>query len=167
MTAPPVPLSDVGRTRGDAEALWACAEVATMFCELLDAGEVAAAFELHHPDLAFYPPGAPVPLDRAAAQAAGEQMVGAYSGRRTLHLLGNFAGRVVAEDLVEAQYVVSVYELTHVVDGVAVERDAPTLFAFAHERALFRRGADGAWRYAEQRMLPIAPRNPFGGKTHE
>lgn len=151
----------VGRASSDSVAVSACAEVATAFCELLDAGDADAAFALHADDLAFYPPGGTVALDRDAARAAGERMLRAYPGRRTLHVLGNFLGRVTAPDRVHAQYVVTVYELTEVVDAETRDRDVPVIFAFAHEHAVFVRSTEGVWRYLEQRMIPIAPLNPF------
>lgn len=154
----------IGRERGDAAVLAACEEVAVAFCELLDLGDAAATFALHADDLAFYPPGADEPLPRAAAEAAARRMLGSYAGRRTAHVLGNFIGRQVAEDRVEAQYVVTVYELTRNVGGVAEERETPLLFGLAHERVVFRREPDGAWRYIEQRMVPIAPLDPFAGE---
>ncbi|GGD24592.1 hypothetical protein GCM10010915_00680 [Microbacterium faecale] len=164
MTAWIVP-AEIGFESDDRAAIAACQDVAVAFCELLDAGDADAAFTLHTEDLAFFPPGAEAPLGRDAARAAGERMLHAYEGRRTLHVVGNFLGRATGADRIEAQYVVSVYELTQNVDGSAVERDVPAIFAFAHEHAVFRRGAAGAWRYAEQRMLPIAPRDPFAGVT--
>ena len=42
------------------------------------------------------------------------------------------------------------------------ERDVPVVFALAHERVVFAR-EEGRWRYLEQRMVPIAPRDPFAG----
>jgi len=155
-------LSDVGRESRDAEVLSACQEVVVVFCEMLDAGDAVGAFALHDEDLAFYPPGAPAPVGRDAARTMGERMLHAYDGRRTVHVVNNFVGRRIAPDRVEAQYVVTVYELTRDAAGVAEERDSPAIFALAHERAVFRRGDDGAWRYAEQRMLPLAPLSPFG-----
>ncbi|MBN9192013.1 hypothetical protein [Microbacterium sp.] len=152
-----------GREPGDPAALTACADVAVAFCELLDAGDVGAAFELHDPALAFFPPGAPAPLDRAAARAAGERMVHAYPGRRTQHVMGNFIASQAGRDRVEAQYTVTVYELTRQGAGGAEELRTPVVFAIAHERAVFARGEDGRWRYVEQRMIPVAPRNPFDG----
>lgn len=164
------PLMDVrafepGVQRGDHEAVLACAEVAVAFCELLDAGDAAAAFALHSPDLAFYPPGATGPLGITDARRGAEKMLNAYDGRRTLHVVSNFLARATSDTRVLAQYVVSVYELTREVDGVGEERRMPELFAFAHERAIFERVAQGAWRYREQRMIPIAPTNPFGERT--
>ncbi len=158
-------LGAIGRERGDHAAVAACAEVATAFCELLDAGDAAAAFQLHAADLDFYPPGAQAALSRDAAQTAAERMLRAYPGRRTLHVIGNFLGQAVAADRVDAQYVVTVYELTRPEGGGAVEREVPHLFALAHELAVFRREPDGAWRYASQRMIPIAPLRPFGEET--
>jgi len=152
-----------GRVRGDVDAVRACEETAVLFCELLDSGDAVAAFGLHDDDLAFYPPGAKEPLPKEAAIAVGERILAGYPGRRTLHLLGNFLAHAVDDQTVRAQYVVSIYELTREVDGSAQEREVPTLFAFAHEQALFRRGPDGRWRYLEQRMIPIAPRDPFAG----
>lgn len=150
-----------GLNRGDAEAILACQETAVLFCELLDAGDADAAFSLHHDELAFFPPGAQEPVDKSAAIAMGKGILAGYPGRRTLHLLGNFLAKRMDDTTVRAQYVISVYELTREVDGQAQERDVPALFAFAHEQAVFRRGADGCWRYLEQRMVPIAPLNPF------
>ncbi len=157
-----IDIDDLGRESADTAALAACHEVAVAFCELLDAGDASAAFALHTADLAFHAPGAPGPIGRDAARAAGERMLHAYPGRRTVHLVGNFLGRRVAPDRVEAQYVVTVYELTRQVDGAARERDTPAVFALAHERVVFRREPGGEWRYAEQRMLPLAPLSPFG-----
>lgn len=155
--------AQAGEPRADREAVRACEEVAISFCELLDAGDASAAFEMHDEELAFYPPGAEKPLDKAAATAAGERMLTSYPGRRTLHLLGNFLAHATDEQTVVARYVVSVYELTEVVNGQTRERDVPALFAFAHEQATFRRGGDGRWRYLAQRMIPIAPLAPFDG----
>jgi hypothetical protein len=154
--------AEVGIASGAVSDLDACQQVAVAFCELLDAGDTAQAFELHSTELAFFPPGAPAPLGRDAARAGAEGMRHAYEGRRTLHVLGNFIGRVVSADRVEAQYVVTVYELTRNVDGRAEERDVPVVFALAHERVVFAR-EEGRWRYLEQRMVPIAPRDPFAG----
>ena len=155
----------IGQERGDAAALAACAEVVVAFCELLDAGDAAAAFSLHSEDLEFHPPGAVEPVGREGALAMGERILYSYAGRRVLHLVSNFLGRAMSDDRVEAQYVVTVYELTRNVDGVAEERETPALFAFAQERATFARADDGRWQYIEQRMIPLAPRKPFGEKT--
>lgn len=154
-----------GIERGDYEAVAACAEVAAAFCELLDAGDADAAFRLHSLDLEFYPPGAVDPVGIEEARGGAVAMLSSYTGRRTLHVLGNFLARATSETRVEAQYVVTVYELTREVGGVAEERPVPELFAFAHERAVFEKDTRGTWRYREQRMIPIAPKNPFGKRT--
>src|SRR5690606_39525959 len=67
-----------------------------------------------------------------SARGGAVAMLSSYTGRRTLHVLGNFLARATSETRVEAQYVVTVYELTREVGGVAEERPVPELFAFAH-----------------------------------
>jgi hypothetical protein len=144
--------------------LRACEEVANAFAELLDAGDLEQAFARHAPDVRFWGPGAAEPTGRDDAIAGAAAVRFAYPGRQTLHLISNFLARPLDDGTIEAQYALTVYELTEPGDGGAVPLPAPRVFALAHELAVFRRDPEG-WRYVEHRLVPVAPlRLPGAGR---
>jgi len=142
----------------------ACEELVHVFYERLDDGDIDGAFALHADDLEFHPPGSPTPIGRAAAAQDAARVRLAYPGRRTLHVATSFTGRLAAPDLLDMDYLMTVYELTEPVDGVAVDRAEPVIFALARERCRFRLDA-GAWRFIRQRIEPIAAARATWGQS--
>lgn len=136
----------------------ACQQVAHAFCELLDAGDLDAAFALHHDDVAFYGPDGSGPLDRAGAREDAVGVRFAYPDRRTLHVITNFIAEPHADGTIHAHYQMTVYELTEHIEGVTSQRRPPVIFVLAEERAIFRRDGEGPYRYAEQRLILVAPK---------
>lgn len=136
--------------------LRACEEVANAFAELLDDGDLDGAFARHAEDVRFWGPGSPEPTDKQGAIDGASAVRFAYPDRRTLHLVSNFLARPRTDGTIEAQYALTVYELTERVGDVTRPLTIPRVFALAHEVAVFRRDS-GGWRYIEHRLVPLAP----------
>jgi hypothetical protein len=143
--------------------LRACQELAHAFAELLDDGELDRAFARHADDVRFWGPGSPEPTDKQGAIDGAAAVRFAYPGRRTLHLVSNFLARPRSDGTIEAQYALTVYELTERVDDETRALATPRVFALAHEFAVFRRD-DSGWRYVEHRLVPVAPLRSGGAR---
>ncbi|MEF2978563.1 nuclear transport factor 2 family protein [Subtercola sp. YIM 133946] len=141
-----------------AAAIVACQEVIAAFCDLLDQGDIDAAFALHSDDLEFWEVGASEPLrgPKAAAESA-RRFRFMYPGRRTLHVPSNFIIQPDG-DAMRARYSMTVWELTVHENGVTRQLRQPQIFVLAQETAVLHRTEEGVWRISEERMFLVAPR---------
>lgn len=139
-------------------AIKACEDVIVAFADLIDEGQVDAAYQLHTDDLKFWVPGAQEPREgRDEAIAAARAFRHSYPGRRTLHSVSNLRVQPEGDNTMAAQYLNTVFELTGNENGVASELAAPVIYALAREHTKLRKDEAGYWKIFEQRMELIAP----------
>ncbi|MGO4806140.1 nuclear transport factor 2 family protein [Arthrobacter sp. 2MCAF15] len=141
-----------------AAAILACGDAIVAFNDFLDEGDIEAAYQLHEEALKFWVPGAEEPrTGRDEAKNAAAAFRFSYPGRRTLHSVSNLRVEPSGQGTMAARYLTTVYELTTGESGVAVELEAPVIYALAREHTRLRQDQAGRWKIYEQRMQLIAP----------
>jgi hypothetical protein len=138
-------------------AIQACEEVFTAFCDLMDAGEVDAAVELHTEDLVFYDVGRPEPMiGREPLRARLKKVRFSYPGRRTLHTPSNFRFHKVTDREAECRVVISLFDLVRDPEGRGISAYSTELLGYAQESVRFVLDADGVWRFQTRKVAFMA-----------
>ena len=153
------------RSLAELIAIQACEEVFTAFCDLMDAGEVDAAVELHTDDLVFYDVGRPEPMiGKEPLRARLKKVRFSYPGRRTLHTPSNFRFPKVTATEAECRVVISLYDLVRNPEGRGIGAYSTELLGYAHEEVRFTPDADGCWKFQTRKVafLAGAKRLPIG-----
>lgn len=142
----------------------ACEELYVAFCDLIDAGELDKAVEMHTEDLAVYQEGRPEPLVGLQKwRARLQQMRFSYRGRVTLHTPSNFRFHRVTAQEAECRVITSLYDLVRNPEGRGISRYSTELVGYAAEEARFV-PVNGLWRFKirQVRFLAGAKRLAIG-----
>ena len=153
------------RTFEELAAIQACEEVFTAFCDFMDAGEVAAAVDLHTEDHVFYDIGRAEPMiGKAPLMARLQKVRFSYPGRRTLHTPSNFRFHDVSAETAECRVVISLYDLVKTPEGRGIGAFSTELLGYAQEDVRFVLDSDGTWRFGARKVkfLAGAKRLPIG-----
>jgi len=143
----------------------ACEQAIIAFCDLMDAGAVAEAVALHHPDAVMFDAVGDARIEGTEAiQARLERVRFSYPNRRTLHVPSNIRLAMTDEGSMAGGYIVALYDLVEVKGGRGIGARSTELLGFAHEDVVFSPDAEGRWLYATRRVrfLAGAKRLPIG-----
>jgi ketosteroid isomerase-like protein len=146
-------------------AIQACEEVFTAFCDLMDAGEVDAAVDLHADDLVFYDAGRAEPMiGKEPLRVRLKKVRFSYPGRRTLHTPSNFRFHKVTAEEAECRVVISLFDLVRNPEGKGISAYSTELLGYATEDVRFTPDAEGVWKFQTRKVafMAGAKRLPIG-----